>query len=469
MGQRRLAGTPLDFGSIRNELEVPGEFSSTSLAQAQAAAAHPGLPDLDRTDIEFITVDPPGSKDLDQAVHIAREGAGYLVSYAIADVASFVRPDSDLDNETRARGETYYFPDARVPLHPTVLSEGAASLLPDQLAPAVLWQIKLDGLGHQIGVDVQRARVKSREQWDYDSLQAAVNERRAPTAVTLLTEVGVLRQKLARERHAVNLDLPEQQVVREADGDWNLVFRAPLPVEAANAEISLLTGMAAAQLMLDGGVGVLRTLPPPDERAVRQLRKIAPAMGIDWPKDGWPGDVLAMLDPSKGKHAAFIDHAAALLRGSSYAAFKGTPPELREHSGIGAPYAHVTAPLRRLVDRFGSEICLALSAKTEVPQWVLDALDSLPELMAKADRLAHASDRAVVDATEAFLLQSRVGDMFDAVVLNDDERGATVAIDKPAIRARCDGEGMHLGDAVTVTLRVADVATRSVRFERAQL
>src|SRR5947199_7880 len=71
MTQRRLAGTPLDFGALRTELGVPGEFSSAALDEAQRAAASANLPDLDRTDIEFITVDPAGSKDLDQAVHIA--------------------------------------------------------------------------------------------------------------------------------------------------------------------------------------------------------------------------------------------------------------------------------------------------------------------------------------------------------------------------------------------------------------
>jgi exoribonuclease R len=463
---RRLAGTPLDFGSIRKELGVPGEFTSAALSQAAAAAGRLVLPDLDRTDIPFITVDPSGSKDLDQALHIAADGDGYLVSYAIADVASFVEPGSALDVETRQRGETLYFPDARVPLHPTVLSEGAASLLPGQLTPAVLWQIGLDNTGQVTTVDVRRARVRSREQWDYEGLQKAVGAGTPPDAARLLCEVGALRQKLARARHAISLDLPEQIVEKTEDGSWSLRFRAQLEVEAANAEISLLTGMCAARLMLDGGVGLLRTVPPPDERTVATLRRIAPAMGIDWPDGRAPGDVLATLDPTNDRHEAFIDHAAALMRGSAYDAFHGAPPEQPNHSGIGGPYAHVTAPLRRLVDRFGSEVCLALCAGTTVPQWVLDALPELPEVMRKADALAHAADRAVVDATEAFLLQNRIGERFTAVVLETNEHSATIAIEHPAIRARCDGTGMELGTEIQATLRTADVASRSVRFEK---
>ena len=99
----RLAGAPLDFAALRSELAVPGEFSSAVLAEAERAAAQVELPDDDGTDIPFVTVDPVGSKDLDQALHIAAAGDGYLVSYAITDVAAFVQPGSELDAEVTKR------------------------------------------------------------------------------------------------------------------------------------------------------------------------------------------------------------------------------------------------------------------------------------------------------------------------------------------------------------------------------
>src|SRR6185437_8929347 len=167
MGSHRVAGAPLDFAALREELKVPGDFASDVQDAAEQAAARLVLPDVDATDIPFVTVDPAGSKDLDQAVHIAHADNGYLVSYAIADVASFVEPASVLDEETQRRGETLYFPDTRVPLHPPVLSEDAASLLPGQVRPAVLWQIGLDASGEVSAVDVRRARVRSVQQLDY--------------------------------------------------------------------------------------------------------------------------------------------------------------------------------------------------------------------------------------------------------------------------------------------------------------
>lgn len=467
MGSHRVAGVPVDFAALRSELQVAGDFAPEVIAEAERAAAHVELPDADATDIPFVTVDPVGSRDLDQAVHIVRDGDGYVVHYAIADVASFVRPGGPLDEATRQRGETLYFPDARVPLHPPVLSEGAASLLPGEVRPAVLWQIRLDHAGEVSGVQVQRARVRSTAQLDYDGLQNALADRRAPDAVGLLPVVGELRLALARQRHAINLDLPEQVVAPDGDRGWTLTLRVPLRVESYNAEISLLTGMCAARIMLGGDYGILRTVPPPAAGAVDSLRRAARALGVPWPHSAGPGDVLAAVDRSDGRQVAFIEHAVALLRGAGYTTFDAAPPEQPLHAGIGAPYAHVTAPLRRLVDRYGSEICLALHAGEPVPTWVRDRLPQLPEEMATADRRAHDIDRAVVDATEAWLLRDRVGTAFAATVIDANEHSGTIVIDEPAVRAPCDGQHLPVGERISARLVAADVVKHRVRFERA--
>jgi exoribonuclease R len=462
----RVAGAPLDFAALRQELEVPGDFVSAVLDEAQRVAAAPELPDEDATDIPFVTIDPPGSRDLDQAVHVAADGDGHLVSYAIADVATFVRPGGPIDAEAHRRGETLYFPDGRVPLHPPVLSEGAASLLPGDIRPAVLWRIVLDAGGEVRAVDVRRARVRSRAQLDYAGVQQALDEGTAPEAVRSLPAVGRARLALARRRHAIDLGLPEQIVEPSPADDWTVALRRPLPVEAYNAELSLLTGMCAAALMLDAGIGILRTVPPPDPRSVTSLHRAARALGIVWPDDAPAGDVLATLDRGNPRHVAFLEHAAILLRGADYAPFAGSPPAQPLHAGIAAPYAHVTAPLRRLVDRYGSEVCLAVSAGRPVPDWVSTALATLPAEMQRADQLAHRVDRAVVDATEAWLLRDRIGETFSAVVIDANGQGGTVVLDEPAVRAQCDGQ-LPVGERLQVRLVAADVAARQVRFELA--
>ncbi|WP_433726355.1 RNB domain-containing ribonuclease [Actinoplanes sp. CA-051413] len=506
---KRVWAPHIDFSVLRRELELPAEFPADAMREAQEAATGVAPPGVDRTDIPFVTVDPATSRDLDQAMELTRRpGGGYRVRYAIADVASYVRPGGALDTETWVRGQTIYFPDGKVPLHPPVLSEGAVSLLPDADRAAVLWTIDLDADGEITGIALERARVRSRAKLDYAGLQADVDAGTAPEPIALLPELGTLLARRAADRGAVNLPLPEQEVEQNGGG-WQLVLRAPLAVEEHNAQISLLTGMAAATLMLEGEIGLLRTMPPARPEAVTKLRAAAASLDVPWPPDASVGAVVASVDPASPRGAAFLNQAAELLRGAGYTAFDQETPAETGHGGVGAPYAHVTAPLRRLADRYATEVCLALHEGREVPQWAREALPRLPKCMATTDRVASAADRGAVGLAEAVLLAHRVGETFEAGVLDVDEdragakggqdaapakpddqaaanaaepaaapkqngrdkpnnrrpRGGKVAIDEPAVQARCVGE-LPLGDRIQVRLTQADPKTREVLFER---
>jgi exoribonuclease R len=459
-----VAGTAPAWEGLRRELGVRDAFPPDALAEAAAAVAAPRLPDLDRTDLPLVTVDPVGSRDLDQALAIERRPGGYRVHYAIADVAAFVAPGRALDAEAHLRGVTLYAPDRNVPLHPEVLSTGAASLLPGELRPALLWTLDLGAAGELVGTDVRRARVRSRRQLAYPEVEAALEAGTADAGLLLLREVGALRQTLAATRGAVHLPTPEQEVESGPDGRPRLSFRAPLASEGWNAEISLLTGEAAAALMLAGRVGLLRTLPPPDPSEVASVRRSALALGLAWPEGAPYAAVISALDPNVAEAAALLTFAGRLLRGAAYTAFDGEVPEQRLHSAVAAPYAHATAPLRRLADRYVGEICVALAAGADVPAWARAALPVLPGEMAAAEQRAHALERAVVDLAEAVVLAARVGEVFDAVVVESGERHGVVQLRDPAVRARCEAPGLPLGHALRVRLAEVDVATRRVVF-----
>ena len=459
------------IAAIQQELELSASFPESVEAAAAEAAANPRLPDLDRTDIELVTIDPESARDLDQAMHIERSGDGYVVHYAIADVAAFVRPGDPVDVEANRRGETYYGADSKVPLHPTVLSEGAASLLPDQVRPALLWTIQVDDVGEGIDVQVERALVKSRAKLSYEGVQAEIDAGTASELVGLLKEVGELR--LAREaaRGGVSLPLPEQELVETGEGHWELEFRRMLPVESWNAQISLLTGMAAASLMVYARVGILRTLPPADPRDVKRLHRTARALGIDWPAEQLYPDFIRSLDPSRPTHAAMVVACTRLLRGAGYVTFNGELPEQAQHSALASEYAHVTAPLRRLVDRYAGEVCVALCAGTDVPDWVVSAMAELPDTMAGSGRRANQYENAVVDLCEAELLPDRVGESFAPVVGDLDQtdpRKGDITIQDPAVEATVTGTAdLPLGEEVSVELVSADPRTRDVEFRLA--
>jgi exoribonuclease R len=456
------------IAAIQQELGVTPEFPPEVEQAAERAARSPRLPDLDLTDVPFVTIDPASSMDLDQALHIERDGDGYVVHYAIADVAAFVEPGDPVDEEANRRGETLYGADSKVPLHPKVLSEGAASLLPDQDRPALVWTIKVDADGEGTEVEVARALVRSRAKLDYESVQRDVDAGTADEVFTLLGEVGELRKKREAVRGGVSLPLPEQEIDVDED-HWSLSFRRMLPVEEWNAQISLLTGMAAASLMVYARVGLLRTLPPPDARDVQRLHRTAKALDIEWPAELLYPDFIRSLDPELPNHAAMVVACTRLLRGSGYVAFDGEVPEQPEHSALASEYAHVTAPLRRLGDRYAGEICLALCAGTEVPSWVTERLAELPKTLQASGHKAHQYENAILALVEAAVLHPHVGDTFPAVVVqvdDEDPRTGDVVVQEPAIEATITSKGeLPLGTDVQAKLVEADVSARTVRFE----
>jgi exoribonuclease R len=459
---RRVRAPHIDFGALRRELKLPDGFPAAVQEEAEQSAANPPRPLVDRTDIPFATIDPPTSRDLDQAMCLQRRpDGGYRVHYAIADVASWVLPAGAVDVETWGRGQTVYLPDGKVPLHPKVLSEGAASLLPDRDRPAVVWTIDLDSDGATVAVEVERALVRSRAKLDYERVQSDVDAGQAAEPVALLPEIGKLLIERGLSRGAINLPIPDQEVERDGDG-WRLWLRAPLAVEEYNAQISLLTGVSAAKIMIDGRLGLLRTMPAPQPEAVAKLRSAAPVLGVLWPEGVQVGGVIATLDPADPRAAAFLDQAVELMRGAGYRAFEGQAPADAGHGAVAAPYAHVTAPLRRLADRYATEVCLALHSGVEVPEWVRQALPKLPEVMSSTDRVASAAERGAVHLVEAVLLEGRVGEVFDAAVLDADP--AVVVLDDPAVQARCEGDGLVAGTRVRVRLVEADPTRRKVVF-----
>ena len=351
-------------------------------------------------------------------------------------------------------------------LYPPAISEGAGSLLPEETRPAILWTMEVDASGEGTDVAVRPcARPQSREA--RLRRRPALARQTAPrrSRCSCCARSACLRQKREERLGAINLTIPEQEIEKDATG-YVLRFRGLLPVEGWNAQISLLTGQAAAQLMLGARLGILRTLPEADPKAVDRLRRTAKALGIDWGEELSYAGVIRTLDPEVPAHAAFLVESTVLLRGSGYEAFDGEAPSHPVHAGIGAPYAHTTAPLRRLVDRYVGEVCVALCADAEVPDWARSALPELPETMERSDRHAQQYEAGIVSAVEAAVLAESVGQEFDAVVVEVDEKdgGGVVQLVEPAVTARCEGD-VPLGERVRVRLTLADVAKRQVRFE----
>ena len=459
----KLYAAPLNFRGLAEEFDVPTDFTPELHAEAAAATDRFAEKRRDARGIPLVTIDPVGSKDLDQAVYLERTAGGYRVLYAIADVAAFIEPGSALESESLRRGQTIYLPDEPARLHPPELSEGDASLLPDVDRPAVLWTFDLDDAGEVTSFHLERALVHSVARLDYDGVHADYLAGTMHPSIELLPEVGQLREVSALRRHAINLRIPAQRVATTDDGQYELITEPRHEVMDWNSEISLLTGMCAGVLMVEHGAGILRTLGPATREAEDIFRAEARALDYGLADDRPIGEFLQTVDATQARGMAIMREAQKLLRGSGYVSLATGEPEV--HNGIGGYYGHVTAPLRRLVDRFATEYCLAHCAGEEVPAWVTERADEVVDVMRRTSALANNVDRAALDLTEATVLAPWVGHNFDAVVLTSDaERDKSrIFVSDPPVLADAIGAPPQ-GTTTRVSLVRADVETRDVAF-----
>ena len=440
--------------AIRVQYQLPAAFPPAVEAEAAEAAQRPIDGHADRTALPFVTLDPAESRDLDQAFTIEPSGSDLLLHYAIADVGWFVPDGGAMDAEAWLRGTSQYLPDGKVPLYPPSLSEGAASLLPDGERPAVVFSVRVDPAGEARLDGVERALIRSRAKLAYETA-------RADELPAGFAELAARIEAAERERGAARVEPPEQEVIRD-DGHYRLRLRPPSEAERRNAALSLASNLAVARALLEARTGLFRTMPEPQEWAVRRLRHTAKALAIAWPKPETLEQLERRLDPEDHAQAALM---LAIRRASPGAGYEPYREGVRPwHSAVAATYAHATAPLRRLADRFVIEAALAVANGKPVPEQVTVAFEQLPTVMQKADALAGQVDRAVIDLAEAAALEGHEGEEFAAVVTDTDQRGARIQLCSPPVVARLKTNGLVPGDELKVRLDAADPVTRSVRF-----
>jgi exoribonuclease R len=469
------------LAALRHEQHLPDRFSNSVEVAAENAAqtvfsGGPGTQRLDLTDLRFETLDPFASTDLDQAFAISADGEDIVLHYALADIEAFAPRGGVIEQEAWRRGVTVYAPDVRVPLYPAILSQNAASLLPGGPRPAVVFNVQVSPDGEPTLRSVTRAVIRSRTKRAYETTELA-------DLNPLIVELHRRNTAAETRRGATKIDWPEQQVVPDpaAPGGFGLELRPMLPSEEVNASMSLAVNIAVAKVMLEHKTGLFRIMPGPDPVQQKGLRRVARALGIDWRPDADLRSLLPTLDTSLPQHAKFLVEARRAGRGASYAVFDpSTPPW---HSALASYYAHATAPMRRLADRYVIELVLALegSSPSDSLGPVASALAKMPAIMAAADRRARAVESGAIDLLEAVALSGRVGDLFTATILESSAGGFVVQLADPPVRARAtvlksseaatsalarvDSNGPDSGEQVQVRLSSVDLDARRVKFE----
>ena len=464
--------------AAREELGVRCGFPAEVLAEAEQVSKRVATANAereDRRDLPLVTIDPPGSRDLDQALYVRRDDGGFRLFYAIADVGFFVDRGGALETEAWKRGLTVYGPDRKEPLYPPVLSQGAASLLPDEDRPAILFEFELDSAAELRATTVRRALVRSRAQLTYAQVVEHVcggerlfAGREWADGLMVMRRFGELRDEIEAARGGVSIPLVAQHVTQlhTRPLGYAVEFEAPQASEEWNEQVSLLTGHAAAKLMLQARVGLIRVMGAPDPDAVESFRRAAEALRFPWPRETSYAEFIRGVDIAHPHVTPLLWQARRVNRGADYLAFDGDLPANPLHHALAMPYAHATAPLRRLCDRYVLDLLIQLSAGGRPSAADVETLERLPKTMDEAERRESRFERRAIDVAEAWVLRDRVGQRFAATVLARRDGDVEVQIEVPPVRSVAETNGRRAapGEAVQVKLDRVSVDEGRVFF-----
>ncbi len=482
---------------------IPDRFSSTTLAEAEAARPATLKDREDFRSLPLVTIDPPDAKDHDDAVHAEEDPdpknkGGFIVTVAIADVAAYVHTGAHMDREAKERGNSVYFPDRVVPMLPERISNDLCSLRPKEERPALAVRMVLGADGHKRGHTFHRVLMRSAAKLSYQQAQAAIDGR--PDAVTETLLDGVLRPlwdayacagKARSQRAPLALDLPERKILLKPDGTVDrVVIPERLDAHKLIEEFMILANVAAAEELEKHRTPLLyRVHDEPSNEKMRTLGEVLASIGIKMTLQGalrpeFFNRILAKVVESE--HAHFVNEI--VLRSQAQAEYAH---ENYGHFGLNLRrYAHFTSPIRRYADLIVHRALIrALRLGND---GLADAtIPELPEIAAAisaAERRAMAAERETIDRLIAHHLADRIGSTFDGRISGVTRSGlfvklletgadgfipaATIGADfyahdesLQALVGRATGESYRLGDIVEVKLVEAAPVAGALRFE----
>ncbi len=463
---------------------IPDAFPDSVIGEADAMAPADAEGREDLTELPLITIDPSDARDHDDAVHAHPDAdpanpGGHVVWVAIADVAHYVRPGSELDREAYRRGNSTYFPDRVVPMLPDRLSADLCSLHEGVERPCVAVRMTLDAQGEKIAHRFTRGWMRSRASLTYTDVQAAEDgapsERAAPLAEPVIAPLFAAWRAAhaARARRApLDIDLPERRIVLGDDGRVESVtIKERRDAHRLIEEFMVLANVGAAEELNRLRRPLLfRVHEEPSPEKLEALREVAQASGFTLAK----GQVLQtrhlnqLLAQSEGTaHDELINMST--LRSMTQAYYT---PENYGHFGLALRnYAHFTSPIRRYADLIVHRALVTAHGWGEdgLSAADMDRLHETAKHISETERRSMTAERDTSDRYLAAFLSDRVGNEFPGRIAGIARFGVFAKLDETGadglipIRTlgreyfHFDAEAQSLmGDQTGLTLRVGD-------------
>jgi ribonuclease R len=395
--------------------DIPQEFPSAALDEAERADATPLGRRTDLRDTPLVTIDGEDARDFDDAVFAEPDGAGFRLIVAIADVAHYVRPGSALDHAARSRGNSVYFPDRVVPMLPEALSNGWCSLRPKEDRGCLFVELHIDVHGRKTAHRFGRGLMRSAARLTYEGVQRAHDTGADRYAHLFAAYRTLLAARTARG--TLDLDLPERRIVLDSDGGVRDVAPRPrLNSHRLIEEFMVLANVAAAEeLERRHQPAMYRIHAPPSDEKLASLRDFLHGFGISLPPGDQvhPRDLDRVLRRVAGTPEALLVNQV-MLRSQSQAEYS---PDNIGHFGLALPrYAHFTSPIRRYADLL---VHRALIRGLRLGDGALDTDEAarFPDTalhITSTERRAQLAERDAIDRYLAAYMADKVGANFAA-------------------------------------------------------
>jgi len=486
-----------------HEHEIPHVFPDSVIAEAERAKPATMAHREDWRDVPLVTIDPADAKDHDDAVYAEpdldeKNAGGQIVTVAIADVAAYVTPGSELDREALKRGNSVYFPDRVVPMLPERISNDLCSLKEGVDRPALAVRMIFNAQGQKVSHAFHRIMMRSNARLAYPQAQAAIDgapdEKTHPILDTVLKPLWDAYAVLKRgrdTRQPLELELEEKKILLAPDGKVDKVVVPPrLDAHKLIEEFMIQANVAAAEtLERKKQPLIFRIHDAPSLAKQETLREFLRTLDISLARGAElrPNQFNNILKRVEGSESQELVNQV-VLRSQSQAEYN---PENIGHFGLNLlRYAHFTSPIRRYADLIVHRALIAalglgpdgITAKEEAE------LPEIAALISTAERRAMAAERDTVDRLIAHYLADKVGSTFEGRVQGVTKAGLFVSLatygadgfipistlgddyylydeTNHAVSGERSGKGFRLGDVVEVRLVEALPVAGALRFE----